>query len=68
VFYSSGDVIPYQLLKQTGFRNLTVYRYSEPPFSSPDPKYAEKDARKQVGAKKAMLEPYLNKWFDGYDW
>jgi hypothetical protein len=24
--------------------------------------------RKQYGAKLAMLDPYLNHWFDGYDW
>jgi hypothetical protein len=61
IFYSSAAEIPFDILNQTGFRSVIVHRYQEA-INLDD------DAIKQEGAKSAMLDPYFNHWFDGYDW
>jgi hypothetical protein len=63
-FYSSAPEIPYELLNHTGFRNVIVHRYEERDTS----KNLTKGKEKQKGAKMAIVDPYVNHWFDGYDW
>jgi hypothetical protein len=70
LYYTSaatdGDV-PHSILSALKFRNITIFRYSEAPVP-PGALQRENRARKQLGAKRAMVDPILKHWFDDYDW
>jgi hypothetical protein len=68
IYYSSGDKIPYEILNQTAFRKVIVYRYTEEQVLSVNSTFHQRNEKKQKGAKRAMVEPYLSHWFDEYDW
>jgi hypothetical protein len=70
LYYTSAPTdndVPHDILSRLVFQNVTVFRYSEAPLR-PDARHPEKRARKQLGAKRAMVDPILKHWFDDYDW
>jgi hypothetical protein len=68
LYYTSAPTdndVPHDILSRLVFQNVTVFRYSEVPLA---PGQRENRARKQLGAKRAMVDPILKHWFDDYDW
>jgi hypothetical protein len=68
LYYTSAPTdndVPHDILSRLVFQNVTIFRYSEVPLA---PGHRENRARKQLGAKRAMVDPILNHWFDDYDW
>ena len=62
ILYTSAEP-PQDALDRMQFKSVTVRRYVDPPSSGGN-------EMKQMGAKRAMVDPFLkeNRWFDGYDW
>jgi hypothetical protein len=66
ILYTSAEP-PQDALDRMQFKSVTVRRYVDPPSGGNE---TEGDYVKQMGAKRAMVDPFLkeNRWFDGYDW
>jgi hypothetical protein len=69
IYYTSAshEDVPLNTLRQMNFRDVLVYHYDEiniPPNST----FKQRDAKKQYGAKRAMVDPFVNRWFDQFDW
>jgi hypothetical protein len=67
ILYTSAEP-PQDILDRMQFKSVTVRRYVDPPSGN---KTGVRDKElKQMGAKRAMMDPFLkeNRWFDGYDW
>jgi hypothetical protein len=68
ILYTSADPPP-DVLDQMQFKSVTVRRYVDPASGDNETGISE-EAVKQMGAKRAMVDPFLkeNRWFDDYDW
>jgi hypothetical protein len=68
IMYTSAEP-PQDDLDRMQFKSVTVRRYVDPPSGGNETGISDK-AAKQMGAKRAMVDPFLkeNRWFDGYDW
>jgi hypothetical protein len=66
ILYTSAEP-PQDALDRMQFKSVTVRRYIDPPSGGNE---TETENVKQMGAKRAMVDPFLkeNQWFDGYDW
>jgi hypothetical protein len=64
ILYTSGNATD-ELLKMLPFQSVVVKHYDEEPLT-----YEQYDKRKQIGAIRAMQDPFKgdNDWFKGYDW
>jgi hypothetical protein len=66
ILYTSAEP-PQDALDRMQFKSVTVRRYIDPPSGGNE---TETENVKQMGAKRAMVDPFLkeNRWFDEYDW
>lgn len=66
ILFTSNEP-PASALEALNFKSITIRRYTELPPNATD---GNEDDKKQLGAKRAMLDPFApeNRWFDGYDW
>jgi hypothetical protein len=66
ILYTSNEP-PQADLDRMQFKSVTVRRYVDPPLGGNE---TENEKVKQMGAKRAMVDPFLkeNRWFDGFDW
>jgi hypothetical protein len=69
ILYTSAEP-PQDALDRMQFKSVTVRRYVEPSGNETGIDDEALEAVKQMGAKKAMVDPFQkeNRWFDGYDW
>ena len=70
-YYPVDQKAPTPLLQSLPFANVTFQTYTpavEGPTSSRNGKRLERKRVKQHGAKQALMDAYINHWFDGYDW
>ena len=67
IYYTSAEP-PQDALDALSFKSITVKRYTE--LSPSNATYEMIARKKQVGAMRAMVDPFAkeNRWFDGYDW
>lgn len=67
IYYTSGEP-PQNALAALNFKSITIRRYAE--LSNNATGVETEEDIKQLGAKRAMLDPFEkeNQWFDGYDW
>jgi hypothetical protein len=68
ILYTSAEP-PQDVLDQMQFKSVTVRRYVESASGGNETGTGDR-ALKQMGAKRAMVDPFLkeNRWFDGFDW
>jgi hypothetical protein len=68
ILYTSAEP-PQDDLDRMQFKSVTVRRYVDPPSGSNESGISDK-AVKQMGAKRAMVDPFLkeNRWFNAFDW
>jgi hypothetical protein len=69
IYYTSAlhKDVPFHIFRQMKFRQVQVYHYQQLPI----PPHATKlqiNAKRQYGAKLAMVDPYVHHWFDEFDW
>jgi len=64
---SDGATAPKDILNILHFKNITIYNYTQMNVTDDAPFYKRK-AKKQQGAKQAMIDPFKHGWFEAYDW